>query len=51
MEQIAALLKEQTCELEIYDEQLVRRLVEKNIVHPEKLELEFKSEMIVEIEL
>lgn len=51
LEQIAALLKEQTCELEIYDEQLVRRLVEKIIVHPEKLEIEFKSEMIVEINI
>lgn len=27
LEQIATLLKEQTCELEIYDDQLVRRLV------------------------
>ena len=51
LEQIAELLKKQTCELETYDEQLVRRMVEKVIVHPEKLEIEFKSEMTAEIEL
>ncbi|WP_155974666.1 hypothetical protein [Nosocomiicoccus massiliensis] len=44
-----ASLKEQTCELEIYDEQLVKRMIEKITVHPEKLEVEFKSEMIVEV--
>ncbi len=51
LEQISALLKEQTCELETYDEQLVKRMVERIVVHPEKLEIEFKSEMIVEIDV
>src|SRR5699024_3788353 len=46
LEQIATLLKEQTCELETYDEQLVRRVIEKITIHPEKLEIKFKSEMI-----
>jgi len=35
----AELLKKQTCELETYDEQLVRRMIEKITVHPEKLEI------------
>jgi hypothetical protein len=47
----AELLKKQTCELETYDEQLVRRMIEKITVHPEKLEIEFKSEMAVEVEI
>lgn len=49
LKQISALLKEQTCELETYNEQLVRRMVEKVTVHPGKLEIEFKPGMIVEI--
>jgi site-specific DNA recombinase len=40
-QQEAELLKQQKCELETYDEQLVRRMVEKITVHPEKLEIEF----------
>ena len=51
LEQISALLKEQTCEQETYDEQLVKRMVERIVVHPEKLEIEFKSEMSVEIDV
>ena len=51
MKEIAELLKQQTCELEKYDEQLVRRMIEKVIVHPEKLGIEFKSEMTIEIKL
>lgn len=38
-------------ELEIYDEQVGWGMVEKVITHPEKLEIEFKSEMIVEINI
>lgn len=51
LDEIAELLKKQTCELETYDEQLVRRMIEKITVHPEKLEIEFKSEMAVEVEI
>lgn len=51
LNEIAELLKKQTCELETYDEQLVRRMIEKITVHPEKLEIEFKSEMAVEVEI
>ena len=36
-------LNEQSCELEEYDDQLVRRLIEKVTVFDEKLTIEFKS--------
>ena len=36
-------LNEQSCELEEYDDQLVRRLIEKVTVYDEKLTIEFKS--------
>ena len=37
------LLNEQSCELEEYDEQLVRRLIEKVTVHDDRIEVKFKS--------
>lgn len=43
-------LNEQSCELEEYDEQLVRRLIEKVTVHDDNLEVEFKSGICIEIE-
>lgn len=43
-------LNEQTCELEEYDEQLVRRLIEKVMVHDDRIEVEFKSGMSIDIE-
>ena len=36
-------LSEQGCEMEEYDEQLVRRLIEKVVVLDDKLKIEFKS--------
>ncbi|WP_352406417.1 integrase [Acetoanaerobium noterae] len=41
-------LNEQSCELEEYDEQLVRRLIEKVTVFDEKMNIEFKSGVEIE---
>ena len=41
---------EQSCELEEYDEQLVRRLIEKVTVHDDRIEVEFKSGVEIDIE-
>lgn len=43
-------LNEQSCELEEYDEQLVRRLIEKVTVHDDRIEVEFKSSIVIDIE-
>ena len=43
-------LNNQTVEVLEYDEQLVRRLIERVTVYEEKLEVEFKSEMTVDVE-
>lgn len=42
-------LNEQSCELEEYDEQLVRRLIEKVTVHDDKLTVELKSGIQIEM--
>lgn len=44
-------LNEQSCELEEYDEQLVRRLIEKVAVLEDKLVIEFKSGIEIEEEM
>jgi hypothetical protein len=44
-------LNEQSCELEEYDEQLVRRLIEKVTVYEEKVNIEFKSGVEVDVEI
>ena len=44
-------LNEQSCELEEYDEQLVRRLIEKVTVFDDKLTVEFKSGIEIDIEI
>jgi len=41
---------EQSCELEEYDEQLVRRLIEKVTVHDNRIEVEFKSGISIDVE-
>lgn len=48
-----ANLNEQSYELEEYNEQLVRRLIEKVTVFDDKLTVEFKSgmEMVIDIKL
>ncbi|WP_330696303.1 DNA recombinase [Acetoanaerobium noterae] len=43
-------LNEQSCQLEEYDEQLVRRLIEKVTVHDDRIEVEFKSGVEIDIE-
>jgi hypothetical protein len=42
-------LNEQSYELEEYDEQLVRRLIEKVIVHDNSFEIDFKSGIGIQI--
>jgi hypothetical protein len=44
-------LNEQSCELDEYDEQLVRRLIEKVTIFDEKLTIEFKSGIEIDIEI
>jgi hypothetical protein len=44
-------LNEQSYELEEYDEQLVRRLIEKVTVFDNKLTVEFKSGVEIDIKL
>ena len=43
-------LNEQSYELEEYDEQLVRRLIEKVTVHDDRIEVEFKSGISIDVE-
>jgi hypothetical protein len=43
-------LNDQASEIESYDEQLVRRLIEKVTVHDDKLTIEFKSDVEIDIE-
>ena len=43
-------LDSQATEIVEYDEQLVRRLIEKVTVYDERFEVEFKSGMIVDVE-
>ena len=43
-------LNNQTVEVLEYDEQLVRRLIERVTVYKEKFEVEFKSGMVVDVE-
>jgi len=44
-------LNEQSCELEEYDEQLVRRLIEKITIHYDRVEVEFNSGISIDIEI
>ena len=44
-------LNEQSHELEEYDEQLVRRLIEKITIYDEKLTIEFKSSVEIDVEV
>ena len=46
--EMTAFLNEQSHELEEYDEQLVRRLIEKVTVFDEKMTIEFKSGVTIE---
>lgn len=44
-------LNEQSCELEEYDEQLVRRIIEKVTVFDDKLIIGFKSGVVIDVEI
>ena len=48
--EMTAYLNEQTCELVEYDEQLVRWLIERVTVHDDRIEVEFKSSIAIDIE-
>ena len=45
-----AFLDEQVCEVTEYSEPLVRRLIEKVTIYDEKMEVEFKSGLKVEVD-
>ncbi|MDH6603003.1 hypothetical protein OKW23_000123 [Bacilli bacterium PM5-9] len=49
--EMADFLNAQSYELEEYDEQLVRRLIEKVTVFDDKLTIEFKSGVEIDIEI
>ena len=51
IDEMTDFLNEQSCELEEYDEQLVRRLIEKVTVFDDKLTVEFKSGVEIDIEI
>ena len=47
--ELEEFLENQELEIEIYDEELVRKLVDKIVVYEEKLKVIFKSGLEVEI--
>lgn len=49
IDEMTDFLNEQSCELEEYDEQLVRRLIEKVTVFDDKLTIEFKSGVEIDV--
>lgn len=49
--EMTAFLKEESCALKEYDEQLVRRLIEKVTVFADKLTVEFKSGVELDVEI
>lgn len=49
MEEIIKLLNNQSSELDIYDKQLMRRLVDKIIIQTEKMGIDFKSGISVKV--
>lgn len=51
MEDLISFLDEQTEAVEEYSEALARRLIEKITVYDEKLVVEFKSGLTVEVEV
>ena len=51
IEEMVEFLHEQSVELQEYDEQLVRRLIEKITVFDEKLAVEFKSGVELDVKI
>ena len=50
MADMSTFLKKQSTTLTEYDEQLVRRLIEKVSIYEDKFTLEFKSSLMVDVE-
>ena len=48
--EMKAFLDSQKCEIEEYDEQLVRKMIEKVIVYDDRFDVEFKSGARIDIE-
>jgi len=51
LEELEQFLNEQSCELEEYDEQLVRKLIEKITVYDDRIDIEFKSGISIDVEI
>ncbi|OIJ17345.1 recombinase family protein [Anaerobacillus alkalilacustris] len=51
IEEMTAFLNEQPCEITEYDEQLVRRIIEKVTVDDDKVTVEFKSGVELDVEI
>ena len=51
LEEMEQFLIDQSCELEEYDEQLVRKLIEKITVYDYRIDVEFKSGISIDIEM
>lgn len=49
--EMTEFLREQSNQLKVYDEQLVRRFIEKVTVYDDKLTIEFKSGVEIEVEM
>ncbi len=50
MEELKAFLDEQSCELKEYDESFVKALIEKITVYDHQVNIEFKSEIEIQID-
>lgn len=51
LEEMEQFLNEQSCELKEYDEQLVRKLIEKVTVYDDRIDIEFRSGISINVEM
>jgi len=51
LEEMEQFLNEQSCELEEYDEQLVKKLIEKVTVYDDRIDIEFRSGISINVEM
>lgn len=49
IEEMQIFLEQQTSRITEYDEQLVRRMIEKIVVFPDRIEITFKSEQVLHL--
>lgn len=49
IEEMRIFLEQQTSQITEYDEQLVRRMIEKIVVFPDRIEITFKSEQVLHL--